>query len=264
MRRLAGILVVMLAASLGCGLSDYEQRMDDERARMKVLDEENQILGELIETPSERTKDKDGNEHSARAWTFDIFLRVPKGAATRSEDKEGWSFAAKALKLYWFKGGMDGYGLLASASTIGKRDKDGNVMDGLPVKEFQENVYEAIDLFLKSKKLEASQFVVASEKEVFRPATAKPGSPGVEVDLVTYRPRDAVATDLLQLNVYFHQYGLRQAAIVYYFPSRKGADVAVKDATRLSLCWLDIGPTAAARRALFQSMRRSDFAPSKS
>jgi hypothetical protein len=35
----------------GCGLADYEKRMDAQRGRLLVIDEENRYLGEMLKLP---------------------------------------------------------------------------------------------------------------------------------------------------------------------------------------------------------------------
>ena len=68
------LMTTAFALACGCGLSDYEKRMDEQRERMNLFDEENATLGDLIDMPS--GKDPRGAEIKV---PFEIYLRLPKG-----------------------------------------------------------------------------------------------------------------------------------------------------------------------------------------
>src|SRR5262245_4545061 len=101
MRRRSFCLLFLLLA--GCGLSDYESRIDQERIRVKIFDEENKVLGDLIDRPYDVVKIAEGKEILTQIWPFDVFLRVPKDVNNKSEGKTA-AYAAEHLKLYRFKG----------------------------------------------------------------------------------------------------------------------------------------------------------------
>src|SRR5262249_14344824 len=70
-------LTLLAAATLvasRCGLGEYEQRIDEQRARLKQVDEENKYLAEPLDVP----KRKDARENKSPFESFDVFLRVPK------------------------------------------------------------------------------------------------------------------------------------------------------------------------------------------
>ena len=76
-------LLALIGAS-GCGLSDYEKRMDAQRARVEKFDEPNHLLDDPIEMPKvPGLNPKEGGDKDEKvdvvAWPFDVFLRLPKG-----------------------------------------------------------------------------------------------------------------------------------------------------------------------------------------
>ncbi len=62
---------VLVLGALGCGLGDYEQRIDRQKERLKRVDKENQVLGEPLNNPMK----PDGSEP---LFPFEFFLRPPK------------------------------------------------------------------------------------------------------------------------------------------------------------------------------------------
>lgn len=64
------IVVLVLLLPLGCGLKDYEERMDQEAKRAKHFDQTDEFLDAALSPPLQ-----DGRN----AWRFDVFLRVPRG-----------------------------------------------------------------------------------------------------------------------------------------------------------------------------------------
>src|SRR5579872_252464 len=64
---LFGLLVLSAA---GCGLSDYQNRMDAQRARIQKFDDAHQALGDPIDIPTLPGK--------GPSWPFDVYVRLPK------------------------------------------------------------------------------------------------------------------------------------------------------------------------------------------
>jgi hypothetical protein len=89
------LLAFLLLAGVGCGLSDYQSRMDVQRERVKEFDDANRSLDEPIVIPSIQLstgpkKDKDGpkdDKEGINAWPFDFYLRLPKGYGATPKDK---------------------------------------------------------------------------------------------------------------------------------------------------------------------------------
>jgi hypothetical protein len=80
-------LVVLALLASGCGLADYEARMVAEQKRLEYLDLENAYLGEPItpppKPPSPPAESEPANPAPSNQPEMDLFLRLPKGVATK-------------------------------------------------------------------------------------------------------------------------------------------------------------------------------------
>jgi hypothetical protein len=81
--RLAGGLLAVLLA--GCGLADYEARMEDTQAQVDRFDEERRTLADPIEIPTRRMVAKDGKESKVPAINHPFFFRPPIGIRPTAE-----------------------------------------------------------------------------------------------------------------------------------------------------------------------------------
>ena len=72
------LLVAALGAPVlsGCGLADYEKKMQDAEARVQRFDEDNRLLGDPLTFPADQ------------APGMDIFLRPPKGVAKSHDTRK--------------------------------------------------------------------------------------------------------------------------------------------------------------------------------
>src|SRR5439155_9457336 len=106
--RMCGLAVIALTGASGCGLSEYQSRMDEQRTRLQNFDDNNRLLDDPIDMPRLKLKDKDGNPGEKLAWP-DVFLRLPKGYATTPKDKDpyGYVFLEKQnlFPCYRYAGG---------------------------------------------------------------------------------------------------------------------------------------------------------------
>ncbi len=79
------VLALCLPLSAGCGLSEYEDRMEREQKRVNYIDEENKHLeGTPLKLPEKKSDDKKPDEKEAGP---ELFFRPPKGFATTAEPK---------------------------------------------------------------------------------------------------------------------------------------------------------------------------------
>src|SRR5947209_6889904 len=127
-RRLFPILVCMPlfgAALGGCALGDYEARIDAQRKRLEVVDEENRYLSpEAIDNPQFDVKDK-ATTKKASYWPFDVFLRPPRDIAPMTAKKDGYMFNFQEPRLFRYAGAK-GYNMFVAAGLIEKeKPKDG-------------------------------------------------------------------------------------------------------------------------------------------
>jgi hypothetical protein len=97
------LLVAALAALAlsGCGLAEYEKKMEEAEARLKRFDAENNLLGDPLALPT-----------GDAAPSADLFLRPPKGVAKNPDDprQAPLHYAAKdavCTDLYLWFGAKD-------------------------------------------------------------------------------------------------------------------------------------------------------------
>src|SRR5437870_5684245 len=83
----------------GCGLSDYEKRMDKHQ-RIVALDETSKLLEDPIEMPM--LKKPGSKDDFEAAWPFDVYLRLPKGFGTtvKEQDKKAYDFTTPLFVRY--------------------------------------------------------------------------------------------------------------------------------------------------------------------
>jgi hypothetical protein len=84
----AALPLALLAG--GCGLADYEARMQQAQARVNRYDEENRVLGDPIIIPSRKVEAKveGGRRGAARSVPIvALFLRPPRGISPAPEDE---------------------------------------------------------------------------------------------------------------------------------------------------------------------------------
>ncbi len=196
----------------GCGLSDYEKRMDEQRERLARLDEEERLLGERIDLP--KGKDAYGNDIKL---PFRFTLRLPKEVSRTFRGKEAIYYGDK-LPLYRFFGKGDLNVFIAVAgipdknAVIKEKDRDEATPEEFAVKvrsglqDFIRREYSLNDNlpdFTQTKK---------DPRETVRdnrPFTLKLDS----LSFDTQRPQS-----LNRFFVFFHQTGYRQAAVIYQVP----------------------------------------------
>src|SRR5205807_624225 len=90
----------------GCGLDAYQRRMDEERARLRVYDDEAKYLGPPLVMPKNPGEPE---EKQPVLQQLIVFLRAPRGIAT-APDAEG-VFQSGRTTLHRYPGEKEGYNL---------------------------------------------------------------------------------------------------------------------------------------------------------
>jgi hypothetical protein len=233
-----------LIALLGCGLSDYEKRMDEQRARLDAFDEEAKLLGGLIEQPY--VLDEKGKKKNA--LPFDVFFRVPKGVAPAFIKGREATHVFAEQPLYRYSGGGDVNVFLAAAKLPGKptkippKEKEYEVSP----EEFRFRVRGGLqDYFQREHRvtIELPEKVeYRKEKKVARRGAALRD---LTFDTIVFEdPRQQAPS---RVHVFFHQWIDRQVAIVFQTPKQK-ADEPFLKTMDVSLKTLEISPLATQMR----------------
>lgn len=240
-----------LSLAIGCGLSDYEKRIDQQVARLKVFDEDNMYLGDPIEQKED--------------WPFTVCLRLPKVLVPNPKIDP---LINSDLKVYYF--GEDSKTRLnawIAASLIGQKakekDKDKGKEKGkykeMSLKEFRNAVQGALgDAWAGQKPPRPLNFLTAKNetitgkvRETIDGKTIT--TPDFEVVIV---PELAEHQYALQFQFCYHVKVQHQIAIVFQVPKDMAHKKEVTTAIDLSLKSLDIGPDADRRRSMYLKYRR--------
>jgi hypothetical protein len=245
-------LVVFLG---GCALGDYEARIDAQRKRLDVLDEESRFLNEPIVVP--KTEDKDGTK--SLTWPFDVYLRLPKdfGASINAT----LSFNSQPLFRY---GPRDGYYAFVAAGLIAEKkdskdNKDGKGKESKPapsewpVETFRANVHGALrEYCYKDLKLAGFPPLAGVSYTKMTKAVSDEGEPlpAIAFDVVYFKVGE------VRFDHYFYQHSDRQAAIVFQYPQSLANDENLKKGIDWSLSTVAFGSEAANRRSAFQKRRQ--------
>ncbi|MCI0638032.1 MAG: hypothetical protein L0Y72_21255 [Gemmataceae bacterium] len=245
-KSLAGCLTVVSA--LGCGLSDYEARMDVQRERMRIFDEENKVLSGCIHPPTK--KEKGGAEKLA--VPFDIFLRIPKGFHLGVKiDKNGLflkdaSFDVAGLTFYRFEG-IQGTNFFLAAATVPTPTKDDKRPAGVFSKEeFKNNVRAGLHAIFQRN------FPAIKPNEVNK----QPQSHKTEKLQPLAFEEYIYGDDKMTVAVYYHERNNRQVALIYQYTKQMYADPSTGKGIDVSLKSLDISDAAFGKRLFFNKNKR--------
>lgn len=249
------ILALLGLAVFGCGLSDYEARMDATHAYLARYDEENKILGEVIDQPTEIVRKTETRD----VWPFMVLLRLPRGVSGTLDEKARLS---RAFPLYVFAG-SDSYVYVAAGVAVDKTDpKTG----ALSPEDFRKaslvaisNGYSFYGLNAHNGSLYTQPQVGAPQKVTKQPQplreTTTPPLP-LTFEALTFQGEMKANSVKYQFQLYQLRQGDRQAVVIYQIPlDRAGGDT--QKAIDMSLKSLDISDRAVVRRAeMLQMIQR--------
>jgi hypothetical protein len=240
----------------GCGLSDYQSRMDKERERVQQFDDVNKLLDEPIDVPYTLIP---GAKEEAKTWPFDVFLRLPKGYGVKDKDKRPYGreyFDKGERKIFPFffryAGGSEGaYGIfIAAASVAEPKQKETNFGEyttdnfSLAIKPSLENYCQDVlkqippSLQLKSKP-------ESKEIKQFTPYPDLPGVRRIPYTFFTFtdegnKQLNAQQHSAFDVYLYVHERTARQICIVVHRPMHSNL-ATLKPAVEACLGTLDLG-----------------------
>jgi len=246
-RSIAPLMVCVGIA--GCGLSDYESRMDAERLRIKLYDEENRLLGELAEPPPAQPPAKEG-EPERPVWPFDVCLRLPQGV---SGQIAGVSHGTQSPPVLLFRyAGQGGFNVFVAAAWSAPKNKENIYRPGeWPVDDFRREVRAAVGDYYKKFGF-ARIFKQANPTRDRRVPENWRGEEPTPLDFDRFTGDDnenKQVKDHSKFELYFYNQGNKQVAIAFQIPEAQANDKQVTDAIDLCLKSLDISDNAAARKS---------------
>jgi hypothetical protein len=242
------LLAGVLLPAAGCGLGDYERHIDAQRARIKVLDDENRVLGDLVEPPREEKSD-------TSYWPFTVYLRLPRGYAN-SVTERSQQAAYIDLALFRFPA-KEGYNIFVAAGWVGKKPGPGE----WPTDTFREYVRGALMEFYRAEHKVIPEFPAFDRAKLQRmtkqPVSASGAAlPAMTFDVIAFTDKFNKAVEPSFFQAYFYHLPDRQIAVVFQSPLASVQTESQLQAVDWTLKTLDIGTDAAAKRAEYAKRRK--------
>lgn len=260
------VIVWMLIGSAGCGLSDYERRMDEQRKRVKDFDETNKLLDDPIETPLLQfptgvTKPDGKPEMRAEAaWPFEIYLRLPKGFGSKVPEKGPNPFGQFSFPCFRYSGPDQARNFLVVATNIAESDR--LEKREYTAKTFRVKVQQALsDFLLKTYNINYLLDKLPTRKvavKEFSPLTPPPDDDKkITYEMIAFAGAKYPSTkEPMVFQAYFHELPPRQVCIIAHHPQQMKDAEAFNKSLEACLGTLDIGLEATARRNYFLKAKR--------
>jgi hypothetical protein len=238
--------VAGLVYVLGCGLSDYEKRMDEQRDRMRAFDEEVLVLGDLIEMPYQL----DAKNRKAPLIPFDTFLRMPKGVSGKFGGA-GATYAYANQPLFRYSSNQTDFNVfVAGAKLLDKKSKTPPKDDQVAPDDFRFRVRGGLQDFFSRQHGVGLQIPDDVKFKKEKRAAFRKGAMR-QLQFESLEIEDPRVQNPSKLFIYFHDWVDRQAAIIYQVPKVK-ADATFTKTMDISLKTLEISPLASQLRSAFR------------
>jgi hypothetical protein len=261
MRKSTGFLLIFFLLTVGCGLSEYEKRMDQQGQALRRFDEESKALSDPLEYPLLI----DAKTTAAKPiLPVDFFLRPPKGTDSKAKDLE--LAAPGKAPLVRYPGPAD-FNVLVSTYRLAQDAKDAKdpkqIKQGeMTAKEFQHRVREALTRFYEKefrKPIDWSRAEKTDKKSYQVPQTKGPAV-NLIFDYQTLTddpypgkntpqdPKIKPKNEYHDFRLFFYQTPHYQAAIIYQIPADKRKDAAINSGVDYSIRSLALAPESGNRR----------------
>ena len=222
-------LSVALLACTGCGVSEYQALMESEQKRIELIDEENKFLGDPVELPFRSAAPANPQDLPKP----DVFFRLPKGFATKPEEKPFAEF------FYHFTRKPN-----PPRSRVSPADA--------PAQENSiQDVYLAVAFDNKTKEFSDKVFQLNPKvSEMPRISKEPPGRAKLEYQM--FSGSDAANPPSTYLFYFYQNPGQNiLIAVVFHLPKDKEQDANVSKAINYSLQSLAVGSDAIQPRSRF-------------
>jgi hypothetical protein len=246
-----GLVPLALISLAGCGLGDYEKRMDEKREQLRLFDEEATLLGDLIDMPT--GKDLYGNEIKV---PFDIFLRLPKNVFGTFEGPKA-VYQGDKQPLFRFSGKKDLNIFVAWAKL---RDKTPDLKspakdDEILADEFRARVRKAlIDFIAREYSGTVGANVPEFDKLKADPRKAMRDGREQVLSFESIEFADPRVQNPSRFYVFLQTLTYRQAAVIYQVPAAQADQAWLRNAD-VSLRTLDITVGAGNARTAFRNKK---------
>ncbi|MBX9679433.1 MAG: hypothetical protein K2X38_11775 [Gemmataceae bacterium] len=280
-----GLLALAAFLVVGCGVADYEERMDQQRKRVAVFDDETKYLNEPIAPPMlPQAKGKS----PVIAFPFEVHLRAPifikskrpgltppkKGEKLdpTADPETDNTFAYQNLKLSWYAGEDKSFAMLVGAADLLAKNPPGKIVPNkMTADEFKGRLPGALGAYYQKTRggrattLQIPPLLNWTEEKV-RPITSLGEGSPIMYAKAAIHENPTKETDAIGFQIYYwsDERLARQIAIIYQLPAEMIADKAefpakktrtfrysaplVQEAIKFSLRSLGTGEDAAKKR----------------
>lgn len=255
--------LMLFCFAVGCGLSEYEKRIDQQSQALKRYDDESKSLADPLEFPlivDVKTS------AAKRILPVELYLRPPKGTAVKPIVVEEATSANASLACF---AGPAGFNVLVTDSRIAVETKDPKAVKlGMTPKEFRQYVRQGLAAFYEKEFKKRIDWSLADKTDKKSMAISSSKGPAtnlvVEYQILTDDPdpgkkdppADKTKSDYHDFRVYFYQTGTEQAAIIYQVPAAKRMDGEVNKAVDYSIRTLALGANAMTKRQEIRQRKR--------
>jgi hypothetical protein len=265
MRNITYICVGCLALlTCGCGMPEYEKRMDEQRARVSAFDDINRMLDAPIEPTVMKKADGKDEPH----WPFDFFLRLPKGFGAIPKDKTPY---LEPFPCYRYSNDEPGVSIFVAANLVPEA-KTKEEISKYYAGNFRTFIKLAIaEHYMKTTKMKLNIPERIRPQEQAVPVFSAYPDPVmvIKYDVVSYSDQgNKLVAAPTQYDVYVHETERKlddknsgekkpekQVCIIVQHPVRMPNADTFQKSIQASLRTLDIGPNTAAKRGQFKRGR---------
>lgn len=248
-------LLFALFAASGCGLSDYQNRMDAQRQRVQEFDAANSLLDDPILMPKiQLPQAKDGSTREGPAWPFDVYLRLPSGLGIFPREKAPYHSSFNPFPCFRYASGDVTLGVFVVAAKVAEpkaKEEPGHFTPA----DFRIRIREAMeDFYSRTFKVRYTLQPKGKARLVDKkPVAAYPDGPALKYEYLQYTDDgNKEVKSRANFDVYVHErYGKQVAIIVYHLAKQDGAGYLT---ARVDACLgtLDISNEAANKRLQFK------------
>jgi hypothetical protein len=251
-----GIALVVLIGASGCGLADYQSRMDAQRRRVQEFDEANRLLDDPIDVPRIQLRDAKENTQTERAaWDFEIFLRLPQGYTTTPRDNAPY----KNFFFRYFGGSEGSLGIFIAAARVADKEQEFGRYSPATFRSYVKPALE--DYYFKkyNAKLQLQEKNKPDKKE-FKVVTAYPNPEApAKISYTTFTYTDegnkGRKEDPTAFDVYVHERSGKQVCVVVQRPLQPASAAKLKASIEACLGSLDVTFEAATKRAEYKKAK---------
>jgi hypothetical protein len=248
--------MLLLTGLCGCGLAEYEDKLKEERLRVKLAEDERRQLNPPLDMPGQQPMDL----VPPVLAEINVFLRPPKLFGCRPTPV-GIVGLGSFTALYGYSG-QEGRNILLAGSNA----------DNVDAAKFQEDVWRAFVSFLKVRGVAEKELPteprLKKQEEKLPPRTGKEVPQPLKLDLWIWdEPEmlppakgDTKATTTQKNKeregsrywIYLYRPSGAQVAVIYQLPLSRATDAALLRGMDASIKSLAVGADAVARRAALQ------------